>query len=458
MPTESRRFGVVDQYWRKTMEAAKKQGNVMDFVTDTDNLLKTFQESNKMLELIGKHLNEYLETKRLAFPRFYFLSNDELLSILSQTKSPQLVNPHLSKCFDAMYKLHFHDTAPAGAAHKAEILTGMYSSEGEWVPFEASIDPNEGSRKGNVEIWLKEVEREMRDTLRAVTTREMLAYAKTPREQWIVNPKLPGQVCLSVSQLYWTRQCTEALNKKGGLAAYLTQLNGQLAQLVELVRGELSVLARATLGALTVLDVHARDVVAKMVEEGVKSEKDFEWLAQMRYGWEEEKKVTLGGAPVAANGEALPSGALHVKMVNTGMPYQYEYLGNSSRLVITPLTDRCYRTLMGAVHLHLGGAPEGPAGTGKTETVKDLSKALAIQCVVFNCSDALNFRSMAKFFKGLAASGAWSCFDEFNRIELEVLSVIAQQISSIQRAIIENRHTFFFDNVNIPLIHTCRSV
>jgi len=425
LPVEAKKFTQVDRMWRRALAEAKARPHMLTVCTNKTQLGQ-FVDANKHLDTVQKGLSDYLETKRLAFARFFFLSDGDILQILSQTRNPLAVQDHLSKCFEGIDRLIFQDDLE---------ITGMTSREGESVQLAVPTHP-----RGNVEQWLGNVERCMFESIRAQTSKSIQGYETTHRKQWVLE--WPGMCVLAVSSIFWARSVETAI-EESKLQDYADHERAEILDLTDLVRGKLSKLQRITLGALITIDVHARDVVESLVSAGVKDVRDFEWASQLRYYW----RTPPGGD--AADGDVT------VDMVQASLPYGYEYLGNGPRLVITPLTDRCYMTLMSAMHQNLGGAPAGPAGTGKTETTKDLAKALAKKCLVFNCSDGLDHHQLGKFFKGLASAGSWACFDEFNRIDLEVLSVVATQIDTIQRAIQRQEQRFVFEDTELNLDPSC---
>jgi len=432
LPAESAMFDEVNTAFCGAMKSLHESESALKGCTAA-GMLDGLNAMDEKLDRIQKSLDEYLETKRQAFPRFYFLSNDDLLEILGQARDPQAVQPHIRKCFEAIKTLEMKEVGRDGK--KVLEAVAINSVDREYVPLTSPTVCG-----GPVESWLLGIETNMVSTMTTLLFKCYNDMKKTKREKWIKD--WAGMLSLAAGQVAWTVECTKALHsmaegQKTAMRQARKKQTTLLNKLCDMVRGNLGKLDRNKVVNILTVEVHSREVIDKMVKAGCASVHDFEWLLQLRFYWEAGSEKCV------------------VRQTNTSHWFGYEYLGNPGRLVITPLTDRCYTTLTTALHLHRGGLPQGPAGTGKTETVKDLAKNLAKNCIVFNCSDGLDFKSLGRMFSGLAQTGAWSCFDEFNRIEVEVLSVVAQQILCILTAVTEKKSRFMFEGKDIKLDVTC---
>ncbi|KAG7392404.1 hypothetical protein PHYPSEUDO_000812 [Phytophthora pseudosyringae] len=442
LPSEYQRFEHVDQEMKELFVDARMSPSVLVACCHREGREVVLRDLQVELEICQKALNQYLDGKKDIFPRFYFVSNASLLEILSNGNHPPRIQPHFGNCFDGVQSFEFTSVqpttdpktsggslsgrnmslAPSSTSLDERFLAmAMISKEGEVVQFTDSHLVH-----GTVENWFNDLVFVMQDTLRqkifdAVETSALWGVDCT-RHTWVFD--YPAQVALLGSQIVWTEEVESALEEfengtEDAIKKYYDVSTVRLEELIKLVQGQLGALNRQKIITLITVDVHARDVVQSLITKKVSSSLDFQWQSQLRYYT----------TPVLTS--AGQKKEVHIKICDFRSFYSYEYIGNCGRLVITPLTDRCYVTLTTALRLCLGGAPAGPAGTGKTETTKDLARGMGLQCYVFNCSDQMNYLTMANIFRGLAQTGAWGCFDEFNRISVEVLSVVATQVKTV---------------------------
>ncbi|XP_052742928.1 dynein axonemal heavy chain 8 [Bicyclus anynana] len=419
LPAEAKRFATIDKTYVKIMYRARDMVNCVEVCVSDDTLKQLLPHLIEQLEACQKSLTGYLETKRLIFPRFFFVSDPVLLEILGQSSNPQSIQPHLPSIFDAMYTVDFDDK---------DRIINMNSNNGETIPLERAV-----SCIGGVEIWLNTLLDTMKDTVKNIIASISQAMSSDPEFEFLVSFwHFPGQASLLGMQILWTSDAEYAL-KKARADRFIMRLTNQknldlLNGLIDQTVTDLTPLDRTRVETMITIHVHQRDIFDDLVRMRIKSPGDFEWQKQARFYYFEESDDCI------------------VSITDVDFLYQNEYLGITERLVITPLTDRCYITLSQAIGMSMGGAPAGPAGTGKTETTKDMGRTLGKLVIVFNCSDQMDFRGLGRIYKGLAQSGTWGCFDEFNRIELPVLSVAAQQIYICLTARREKKEFFIFSD------------
>jgi dynein heavy chain 1 len=365
--------------------------------------------------------------------RFYFVNNEDLVEIIGNSNEPAKIVQHLSKMFAAMSNIDLQrpetESTPGGPQQVLMNALSMGSKEGEVVPFSNTI-----AVTSQVKEWLGILEREMSITLAILLDKAQSSIPANDEEVLKWMDTFPCQIIILASQVMWTSSIEQALGSVSDTAAALqgalAVIESRLKSLSTSVLLDLQPALRKKCEQLLTEMVHQRDVSRQLIASNVASRTDFEWLYHLRFYWQTLKAVSRD--PAVSN--SLNN--LTIKMSNAEFLYGYEYLGISERLVETPLTERCYLTLTQALHFRMGGNPFGPAGTGKTESVKMLGNQLGRFVLVFNCDSSFDYAAMGRIFAGLCQVGAWGCFDEFNRLEERILSAVSQQILTIQRGLL----------------------
>ncbi|KAF1331632.1 Dynein heavy chain, partial [Globisporangium splendens] len=275
-------------------------------------------------------------------------------------------------------------------------------------------------------------------TLRGHIVRSLLRLPEQNRVDWLMQ-KLPAsnesdsmllpmdaaQVALLVADIEYAKGVENSfvLLSNGHATAmngYYEKIVIQLNDLVKLTQTNLTKQDHQRAICLITIDAHSRDVVQKLLFERITS-----------------------------------SSSTYLEIYDATFDYGFEYLGNGPRLVITPLTDRIYVTATQALHIQMGCDPAGPAGTGKTETTKDLANMVGKICYMFNCSPEMNYKNLGNIFKGLASAGAWGCFDEFNRLAPEVLSVRSVRFKAVCDGIRSDSEHITIEGDTVKLDPTC---
>lgn len=327
MPTEAEEFKKVDTVWRSLMETVRLDARVLD-ITQTDDIIGQFRTCNTMLHEINKSLDDYLDRKRSLFARFYFLTNKELSALISISKNLSTVQAQLYKCFEGIQAVQ---------VTRDDEIVGIVTTQNEYIPFSGRIYFAE--MKGFIEKWMIQLEDNMKSSIRDICQDTITSYSNYSFRDWILS--WPGQTVVPCYQIYWTSRATESM-RKNLLEDFKKKQEMELECILSLMNESFEAKDFIKITTLVMINLHAQEVTMSLMEKRV-SVRDFEWLSQIRFYW--------------------LNGNITVSNITTNIIYGFECIGDNSRLVITPGTERCFKLIMSAMRMNLYSVLEGPTGT-----------------------------------------------------------------------------------------------
>lgn len=395
-------YEALKEQFNSFLQDIEKDSNVIE-VAPRIGLLEALEIMSRKLEVILGNVNSYLDSKRLQFGRFFLISSQELFEIIADSEKIRDTPKNFYKIFEGVSSLIFNADGTVKGMKGANEENLFFTRPLNLAPIDGQV----------VEIY-QELNNDM---IKAVKTQLKQTKNKTFTmencHEWM--PKYPLMIIFTRLNIQFVNQVELMLN--GNLLVMKASYEVLLSQFTAAIRDrnrELTVRERLLIKTVISIYLDKLNSLDLLVSNNVHSPDNFEWLSQLRF-YEKREGVW-------------------VDLIMSTIKLGFEYIGNGDRIFVTPLTSRCFRTIFSAFQLNYFSAMNGPAGTGKTETVRELCRITAINCKTFNCSTQLTINTINGFIKGIVLSGTWLCLNDFNRINIETMSVVAQTMADLLKA------------------------
>lgn len=361
----------------------------------------------------------FLDGRRNETPRLYFLGDEDLFQLLACARSTEAVDPFLSTLFPGVTGIQREE----GRSEAPSTIQRISGIAGDWLELTKPVVPASAE---SVEAIVVSLEAALSQSVRNSihTLIQSLASAGEGFHSVCASSLcgMEGNHSIHAASIAYSAALWASLtsflgqpNGKHGMANFVRNAIDQLAAESSSAKEQGRSLGSRGVRMLLCEILHKRDVVERLDQAEVG---DFAWSSQLKHNLDGEATDVVNTTLSVSCGLSTSS-------------FLYEFISSTDTIIKTPLTERCFLTMAHAMHFRFGGAPSGPAGTGKTETVKALGRSLGRQVFVFNCDESYDFTAMTRILAGTCSNDAWVCFDEFNRLDEQTLSAMADIIGSI---------------------------
>ncbi|XP_028131634.1 dynein axonemal heavy chain 7-like [Diabrotica virgifera virgifera] len=397
IPKETELLDEIITVFKQYLSIISKEPNVIKVIEDSD-IAKDIVNSIENLELVFVGVVGYLDKMRDIFPRFYFISNEEFIKAISNSKEMLITEHFLNKLFQNIHHLKVTDNK----------IVAVVGNNGEELNFRNILEVNP-----TLEATFKKVEEEIRSVLKLEIVECYKVYKELNLKTML--SKYIEQVIRVALQCYWTENIKMALciNSNKNLEICLNNLETSLSEKISFIKEDVEHQVRLKIKNLIVTDMYTKEVITKILNSNQISIYNFEWEVNFKY--------------------SLQNDHVKVMVMNSCMDYIYEYLGSDS-YIITPNTERCFRTLINAYRMNYSGLLQGQPDGGKFETVKALAGIFGNFLVKFVCNQNVGSVILEKFLKGSLLCGSWICFENFTNLQMSVMSGLSECLFNIEQA------------------------